>query len=137
MRNSVKIVACALSVLVSVCVVSSAQAQVQPSDFTSWTCINNASCLNDLAIRVARQLNSQEQIDLGLVRVQPIEPRTSVVQGRSLPSSSFFDRNVIQIPFASWLINFEPSESKTGYYQVSVSSQDEGRSIGEGTVFCS
>ena len=131
MRSSVN-VACALSVVVSVLLVSSAQGAVQISDFTSWSCINNASCLNDLAVRVARQLNSEEPLDLGLIRVLPIEPRTQVVEGRSLPSASFFDRNIIQIPFASWFINFEPSETKTGFYQVSVSSRDEGRSLEEG-----
>lgn len=129
-RNSVN-VACA-AVLVSVLLVSSAQSAVQISDFTSWTCINNASCLNDLAIRVARQLNSQETLDLGLLSIQPIEPRTSVVEGRAMPSASFFDRNAIQIPFMSWSINFEPSETKSGYYQVSVSAREDARSMGEG-----
>lgn len=120
-------------VLSIVLVLATAQAAVQVSDFTSWTCINNASCLNELAVNVARQLNGQETLDLGLVRVQPIEPRTPVVEGRSMPSASFFDRNIIQIPFASWLVNFEPSETKTGYYQVSVSAREEARSLGEGT----
>lgn len=132
MRSSVN-VACALSVVVSVLLVSSAQGALQITDFTSWACLNKASCLNDLAVRVARQLNSQEAIDLGLLRVQPITPRTQVVEGRSLPSASFFDRNTVQIPFASWMINFEPSETMAGYYQVSVSSQEEARSLGEGT----
>lgn len=134
MRSSVNVVACAVSVVVSVLLVSSAQGAVQMKDFTSWACINSAPCLNDLAVRVARQLNSEQTVDLGMIRVQPIQPRTQVVEGRSLPSASFFDRNVIQIPFASWLINFEPSETKTGFYQVSVSSQEEGRSLGEGKL---
>lgn len=134
MRSSVNVVACAVSVVVSVLLVSSAQGAVQMKDFTSWACINSAPCLNDLAVRVARQLNSEQAVDLGMIRVQPIQPRTQVVEGRSLPSASFFDRNVIQIPFASWLINFEPSETKTGFYQVSVSSQEEGRSLGEGKL---
>lgn len=129
MKSSVN-VACALSVFASVVLMSSAQ--IQYSDFTSWTCINNASCMNDLAVRVARQLNSQDTVDLGLLRVQPIKPRTQVVEGRAMPSASFFDRNAIQVPFMSWLINFEPSESKTGFYQVSVSPKDEARSLGDG-----
>lgn len=134
MRNSVN-VACSVVVLSVVLLVSSTQGAVQISDFTSWTCINNASCLNDLAVRVARQLNSQQAIDLSLLRIQPIEPRTTVVEGRSMPSASFFDRNAIQVPLGSWLINFEPSETKTGYYQVSVSARDEGRSLGEGNYW--
>lgn len=134
MISSVK-VACALSVVVvSVLLVSSAQAQdvVQISDFTSWGCINNASCLNDLAIRVARQLNTEHAVDLGLIRIQPITPRTAVVEGRAMASSSFFDRNAIEIPFMSWVINFEPSETKAGFFQVSVSPKEEARSNGEG-----
>lgn len=108
------------------------QEQVQFSDFTSWSCLNNASCTNDLAIRVAKQLNSQQPLDLGIVRIQPIEPKSRVVEGRSVPSASLFDRNAIQVPIGPIVLSFERSDARDGHFQVSVVSANEARSMGEG-----
>ncbi|XP_059610900.1 uncharacterized protein LOC132257874 [Phlebotomus argentipes] len=89
------------------------------ADKMTWSCVNNASCIDGAAKQVTERLSRKESVDFGVFKVVPLE-RKAVVEGRSSNFLNFLSGNAVRIPLGPVVFSIQQSEDHSGYLEVSL-----------------
>ncbi|XP_055677141.1 uncharacterized protein LOC129786269 isoform X2 [Lutzomyia longipalpis] len=126
---TVAFVVCCLLSAVSATPLPRHQSDTPITNKMTWTCVNNATCIDGVAKDIVGRLNRKESIDFGVVKVVPRERRV-VAEGRSSNIMNFLSGNELRIPVGPMVFSIQRSEDYSDYFEVSLMRKgvdEEGR----------
>lgn len=85
----------------------------------TWSCVNNATCIDGVAKDIVGRLSRKESVDFGVLKVVPLE-RKPLVEGRSSNFMNFLSGNALRIPLGPVVFSIQRSEDYSGYLEVSL-----------------
>lgn len=99
----------------------------------SWSCANNATCVQTVTAEVLNRLREHQPIDLGGMRVEPLEEGEQHVVGgdaRSLSIMSVISGNALKIPLGPMLISVQRSKRYADYLEFALLKKHVGKEHG-------
>ncbi|GAB0087552.1 uncharacterized protein DMENIID0001_018760 [Sergentomyia squamirostris] len=95
----------------------------------TWSCVNNASCIEGVTKDIMGRLSRKQPVDFGILKVIPQEHK-ALVEGRSSKFMDFLSGNAVEVPLGPMVFGIQRSEEYDGYIEVSLlkkGGDDEGR----------
>lgn len=87
-------------------------------DNLSWSCVNNGSCIIAVTNNIFNKLKSRKSIDLGFIKIQPIEIKRFT--GRSSSFLDFLSGNAVQMPIGPMVFNIQRSSEYDNYLEIAL-----------------
>lgn len=90
----------------------------------NWSCVNNASCINNIANNVIKKLNRRESVNLGFMSVTPIETKSFTGRGTSR-ILDFLSGHAVQVPIGPMVFNVQRADDYENYLEVSLLKKND------------
>lgn len=85
----------------------------------NWSCVNNASCINNIANNVIKKLSQKESVNLGFMSITPIETKSFTGRGTSR-ILDFLSGHAVQVPVGPMVFNIQRADDYENFLEVSL-----------------
>lgn len=85
----------------------------------NWSCVNNASCIDNIANNVIKKLSQKESVDLGFMSITPIETKSFTGRGTSR-FLDFLSGHAVQVPVGPMVFNIQRADDYDNYLEISL-----------------
>lgn len=124
---------------------STSEEDLLVADNLSWSCANNATCVQAISHKVLDRLRSRQPIELAGIRVEPLPPggddgdqvvaaATTTGEHRSLSMMDVISGNSLKVPLGPMLISVQRSRRYADYLELALLKKDASEQHGKHTT---